>query len=195
LPHRFCKFGAKIFRALLDNCSCVHSICRRCPASPSPVWLRTALHLTLLFVGLLTCQSIRTSSTLTTPELRLHAYGSAHTLDCCAPPATSCEWWSVEPQLTPHPPVVAKSCPNPRAHKAELHCQRGTLVESRPCWQVVPSPSQSPSFLYTSPDKPSQSHSFPPTSPDEHHPTPEPFFQSSLFLFPRFPQHIHLCKK
>ena len=180
MPHRFCKFGAKIFRALLDNCSCVHSICRRCPASPSPVWLRTALYLTLLFVGLLTCQSIRTSSTLTSPELRLHACASARTLDCCALPAPNCECWPAEPQVTPHPPVVAKSYSNPRAYKAEVHYQRGTLVESRPSWQVVPFPSQNPSF--------------PSTSPDEHHPTPEPFFQSSLFQFPQFAQHIHLCE-
>ena len=173
MPHRFCKFGAKIFRALLDNCSCVHSICRRCPASPSPVWLRTALHLTLLFVGLLTCQSIRTSSTLTTPELRLHAYGSARMLDCCALPAAACECWPAELQLTPHPLVVAKSCPNPRAHKAKVHYQQGTLVESTPCCQVVPFPSQIPSFPYSSPAKPSQNPSFPSTSPDEHHPNPE----------------------
>ena len=43
--------------------------------------------------------------------------------------------------------MVATSCSNPRAHKAEVHYQRGTLVESRPCWQVVSFPSQSPSFL------------------------------------------------
>ena len=59
---------------------------------------------------------------------------------------------------------------------------------------MVPFPSQSPSFPYTSPAKPSQTHSFPPTNPDEHHPTPETFFQSSLFPFSRFPQHSHpLC--
>ena len=75
--------------------------------------------------------------------------------------------------------MVANSCPNSRAHKAEVHYQRGTLVQSRPCWQVVPFPSQSPSFPYTSPAKPSQSHSFPPTSPDEHHPTP-PSYSSNL---------------
>jgi len=46
-------------------------LCRR-PVSPPPVWLRTALRLTLLVVDLFTFQSIRTSSTLTTPELRLH---------------------------------------------------------------------------------------------------------------------------
>jgi len=105
--------------------------------------------LTLLLIGLFTCQSIRTSSTLTAPELHLHACGSARTLNYCALPAVTCECWPVEPQLTPHPPVVATSCSNPRAHKAEVHCQRGTLVESRPCWQVVPFPIQSPSFPYT----------------------------------------------
>jgi len=83
--------------------------------------------------------------------------------------------WPADPQLTPHPPVVPKSCSNPRAHKAEVHYQRGTLVESRPCWQVVPFPSPS-SLSHTSPAKPSQSTSFPSTSPHEHHPNPEPFF-------------------
>jgi len=148
-------------RALLNNCSCVHLICCRRPASPSPAWLRTALRLTSLFVGLFTCQSIRTSNTLTAPKLRPHAFSSARTLDCCALPADACECWPAEPLFTPHPPMVAKSCPNPRVHKGEVHYKRGTLVESRPCWQVVPFPSQSPSFPYTSPSKPSQSHSFP----------------------------------
>ena len=37
---------------------------------------------------------------------RLHAFGSARTLDCCALPAATCECWPAEPQLTPHPPVV-----------------------------------------------------------------------------------------
>ena len=104
----------------------------------------------------------------------------ARTLDCCALPAAACKSWPAEPHLMPQPPVVAKSCSNPRAHKAEVHYQRGTLVESRPCWQVVPFPRQSPAF--------------PSTSPDEHHPNPEPFRQSSLFQFPQFPQHIHLCE-
>ena len=125
----------------------------------------------------MTCQSIRTSSSLNAPELRLHARGSARTLDCCALPAAACECWPAEPQLMPHPPVVAKSCSNPCAHKAKVHYQRGTLVESRPCWQVVPFPRQSPAL--------------PSTSQDEHHPNPEPFCQSSLFPFPRFPQHSH----
>jgi len=95
---------------------------------PPPAWLRTALRLTLLLVGLFTCQSIRTSRTLTAPELRLHACASARTLDCCALPAAACECWPAEQQLTPHPPVVTKSCSNPRAHKAEVHYQRGTLA-------------------------------------------------------------------
>ena len=80
-----------------------------------------------LLVGLFTCQSIRTSSTLTAPELRLHACGSAHTLDCCTLPAAACECWPAEPQFTPYPPVVAKSCSDSRAHKAEGHYRRGTL--------------------------------------------------------------------
>jgi len=37
---------------------------------------------------------------------------------------------------------------------------------------------------------PRQSPAFPSRSPDEHHPNPEPFFQSSLFQFPQFPQHM-----
>jgi len=160
-------------RALPDNCSCLHSICCRRPARPPPAWLRTALRLTLFFVGLFTCQSIRTFCTLTAPEFRLHACGSSRTLDCGALPAAACERWPAEPHLMPQPPVVAKSCSNPRAHKAEVHYQRGTLVESRPCWQVVPLPSPA----------------FPPTSPDEHHPDPESLCQSSLFPFPRFFQH------
>ena len=95
-------------RALPENCTCVHSICCGRPASPSPAWFRTALRLTLLFVGLFTCQSIRTSSTLTGPDLRLHACGSVRTLDYCA--LSVCKCWPAEPQVTPHPPVVAKSC-------------------------------------------------------------------------------------
>ena len=162
-------------RARPDNCRCVHSKCSRCRASLSPAWLRTALRLTFLFVGLfrVTCQSIRTFSTLTSPELRLHAGGSARTLDCCALPAAACERWPAAPHLMPKPPVISKSCPNPRAHKAEVHYRRGTLVESRPCWPVVPLPSPV----------------IPPTSPDEHHPDPESFCHSSLLLFPRFSQH------
>jgi len=45
-------------------------------------------------------------------------------------------------QLVPVPFIAGQSCSNLRAHKAEEHRQRGTLVESRPCWQVVPLPSQ-----------------------------------------------------
>jgi len=104
---------------------------------------------------------------------RLHARCSARMFDCCALPAAACECWPAEPHLMPQPPVVAKCCSNPRAHKAKVHYQRGTLVKSRPCWQVVPLPSPA----------------FPPTSPDEHHPDPESLCQSSLFPFPRFSQH------
>jgi len=86
-------------RALPDNYSCVRSICWRSPASPPPAWHRTALCLTLLLVGLFTCQSIRTSSTLNAPELRLYACGSARTLDCHALPAAACECWPAESQL------------------------------------------------------------------------------------------------
>jgi len=162
-------------RAPPDNCSCVHSICCRRPARPSPASLRTALRLTLFFVCLLNCQSIHTFSTLTAPELRLHACGSARTLGCGALTAAVCEHCPVEPHLIPQPPVVAKSCSNPRAHKTEVYYRRGTLVESRPCWQVVPLPSPA----------------FPPTRPDEHLPDPESFCHSSLFPFPPFSQHSH----
>jgi len=141
-------------RALPDNCRCVHSIYCWCPARLPPAWLQTALRLTLLLLSLFTCQSIRTSSTLTSPELRLHACGSARTLDCCVLPVAAYKCWPAEPQLTPNSPVVAKFCSNPRAHKAEVHYQRGTLVESRPCWQVVPK-------AFLSLHKPSQTKSNP----------------------------------
>ena len=111
---------------------------------------------------------------------RLHARSSGRRwknsmFDCCALPAAACECWPAEPQLMPQPPAVAKFCSNPRAHKAEVHYQRGTLVESRPCWQVVSLPSPA----------------FPPTSPDEHHPDPESLCQSSLLPSPRFSPHSH----
>ena len=163
--------------ALPDNCSGLHSNCPRHPASLSPASLRTALRVAFLLVDLSTFQCIRTFSTLTSPSLRLRACDSARTPDCCTLPAAVCARWPAEPHLMPQPPVVAKSCSNPRAHKAEVHYQRGTLIESRPCWQVVPFPCQSPSFLFTSPTKSSQSPSFPSTSPDEHHPNCKPFFQ------------------
>ena len=51
-------------------------------------------------------------------------------------------------------------------------------TKSTPRRQVVPFLSQRPVL--------------PPASPHQHHPTPQPFFQSSLFQFPRFSQHIHL---
>jgi len=40
-------------------------------------------------------------------------------------------------QSVPMPFVAGKSCSNPCAYTAEVHRQRGTLVESKPCWQVV----------------------------------------------------------
>ena len=118
---------------------------------------------------------MRSFSTLTAPELGLHACGSARTLDCCALPAAAYKRWPAEPHLMPQPPVVAKSCSDPRALKAKVHYWRGTLVKSRPCWQVVPLPSPA----------------FPPTCPDEHHPDPQSFCHSSLFPSPRFSQHSH----
>ena len=93
----------------------------------------------------------------------------------------------------------ASVSPNPCVHKTEVHYQRGTLVQSRPCCQVVPFPSQNPSFPYTSPAKPAKTISFLPQAQTNtillHHPTPETFLQFSLFPFSSFPQHIHLCEK
>jgi len=162
-------------RAPPDNCSCVHAICCRRPTRPSPAWIRTALRLTLFFDYLLTCQSIHTFSTLTTPQLRLYACGSARARDCGALTTVACAHCPLEPHLISQPPVVAKSCSNPRAHKGEVHYRRGTLVEPRPCWQVVPLPTPA----------------FPPTRPDQHLPDPESFYHSSLLPFSRFSLHSH----
>jgi len=57
------------------------------------------------------------------------------------------------------------------------------------------SPAKALPFLTQAQPNPAKALPFLHTSPDEHHPNPEPFFQSSLFLFPRFPEHIHLCEK
>jgi len=78
---------------------------------------------------------------------------------CCVPLAAAYECWAAELQLMPQSPALEKSCSNPHAYKAKVHYQRGTLVESRPCWQVVP--LAGPALPYTSPD---EHH----TSPDEH---------------------------
>ena len=61
---------------------------------------------------------------------RLHARGSGRRwtnsmFDCCALPAAACECWPAEPQLMPQPPVVAKSCSNPRAHKQRCTTSEG----------------------------------------------------------------------
>jgi len=71
----------------------------------------------------------------------LHVRGSGRRqkssmFDCCDPPDAACECWTADLQLMSQPPAVENSCSTPRAHKA-VHYQRGTLVESRPCWQVV----------------------------------------------------------
>jgi len=151
-------------RAPPDNCICVHSICGRLPARPSPVWIRTTLRLTLFFGCLLTCHSLHAFSTL----LRLHSCGNARTRDCGALTALACAHCPLEPHLIPQSPAVAKSCSNPRAHKAEVHYRRGTLVESRPCWQVVPLPSPA----------------VPSTRSDEHLSDPESFCHSPSLPFP-----------
>jgi len=69
-----------------------------------------------------------------------------------------------------------------------LHKKKGAPTRPRCTTRVVPFPCQSPAFHYTSLTRPNQSPSFPSTSPDEHHPNPKPFFQTSLFPFPRSPQ-------
>jgi len=66
---------------------------------------------------------------------------------CLALPAAAHVWppaplHLISRQLMPMPFVAEKSCSSPRAYKAEVHRQRGILVESRHCWQVVPLPSQ-----------------------------------------------------
>jgi len=50
-------------------------------------------------------------------------------LDYCALITTTCETWSAELYLMSQPPVVAKSCSNPRVHNVKVYYQRGTLVE------------------------------------------------------------------
>ena len=162
-------------RAPPDNCSCVHSICCRLPARPPPVFIRTALRLTLFFGCLLTCQSVHAFSTPTAPHLRLYSCGNARTRDCGALTALACAHCPLEPHLIPQLPAVAKSCSNPRAHKAEVHYRQGSLVDPRPCWQVVPLPSPA----------------VPSTRSDEHLPDPESFCHSSSLPFPRFSLHSH----
>jgi len=104
---------------------------------------------------------------------------------CCAPLAVAYECWAAELHLMPQPPALEKSCSNLRAHKADVHYQRGTLVESKPCWQVVPLPGPAP--LYTSPDE----HY---TSPDEHEFDFESLCEFSLSLFLRFVLHADLSR-
>jgi len=162
-------------RAPPDNCSCVHSICCRLPARTPPVWIRTALRLTLFFGCLLTCQSVHAFRTPTVPHLRLHSCGNVRTRDCGALTALACAHCSLEPHLIPQLPAVAKFCSNPRAHKAEVHYREGSLVDPRPCWQVVPLPSPA----------------VPSTRSDEHLPDPESFCHSFSLPFPRFSLHSH----
>jgi len=111
---------------------------------------------------------------------------------CYAPLAAAYECWAAELHLMPQPPALGKSCSNPRAYKAEVHYQRGTLVESRPCWQVVPLPS--PAFPPTSPDEHYTSPVEHYTSPDEHESDFEAHCQFSLSRFPRFVLHADLSR-
>ena len=177
-------------RAPPDTCSCVHSICGCLPARPPPVWIRTALRLTPFFGCLLTCHSVHAFST----HLRLHSCGIARSRDCGALTALACAHCPLEPHLIPQSPAVAKSCSNPRAHKAEVHYRRWLNPDLVGKWSHSPA-LPFPQHAQTNPIPfPSQSPAFPSTSPDEHHPNPEPFCQSSLFQFPHFPQHMHLCE-
>ena len=141
----------------------------------------------------------RTYSTLTAPELRLHARGSARTLDCCALPAVTCECRPAEQQLTPHPPVGRKflpksSCPQGRsALPARELGSIQTLLASGP----LPQPK---SFL--SIHKPSETQSK--TFLSSHEPRRTPSYSTILLLKPssnslysrslHFP-NIHLCEK
>ena len=140
-------------RAPNHSCSWVHSICGRLPARPPPVCIRSVLRLTLFFVLLLICHSVHALNTL----LRLHPCINARTRDCGALTASACARCLLEPHLIPLSPAVVKSCPNPRTHKVEVHYRQGTLVESRPCWPVVPLPTPS----------------VPPTRSDEHFSDPD----------------------
>ena len=158
-------------RAPPDNYSSVHSICGRLPARPPPVCIRTGLRLTLFFGCLLTCHSVHVLRTL----LRLHSCGNARTRDRGALTASACARCLLEPHLISQSPAVAKSCPNPRAHKAEVHYRRGTLVESRPCWQVVPLPSPA----------------VPPTRSDEHFSDPDYFCHSPSLPAPHLSLYSH----
>ena len=121
-------------RAPPDNCSFVHSICSRLSACLPPVCVRTAMRSPLFLGCLLIYHFVHAFST----PLRLHSCGNARTRNCGALTALACARCPLEPHLISQSPAVAKSCPNPRAHKAEVHYRRGTLEESTPCWQVVP---------------------------------------------------------
>jgi len=158
-------------RAPPDNCRCVHSICCRLPARSPPFWIRTALRLTLFFGCLLTCRSVHAFNT----HLRLHSCGIVRTRDCGALTVLACAHCPLEPHLIPQSPAVAKSCSNPRAHKAEVYYRQGSLVDPRPCRQVVRLPSPS----------------VPSTRSDEHLSDPESFSYSSSLPFPRFSLHSH----
>jgi len=102
---------------------------------------------------------------------------------CCAPLAAAYECWTAELHLMPQPPALEKSCSNPRAHKAEKHYQRGTLVESRLCWQVVPLPGPALPYTYTSPDEHYANPEEHYTSPDEHESDFESLCQFPLSRF------------
>jgi len=68
---------------------------------------------------------------------RRPALHCARARDCGALTAVVCAHCPLEPHLIFQLPVVAKSCSNPRAHKAEVHYRQGSLVDPRPCWQVL----------------------------------------------------------
>ena len=69
------------------------------------------------------------------------------------------------------------------------------LVPTRPRCTTSEGPWLNPALVGKWFHSPTKTLPFLHTSPDEHHPNPEPFVQSSLIPFPRFPSHIHLCEK
>ena len=91
---------------------------------------------------------------------RLHARCSARMFDCCALPAAACECWPAEPHLMPQPPVIAKSCSNPRAHKAEVpYRDRGGPIPQTKSFLSLHKPSQTQPKPFLSFHKPRRTQS------------------------------------
>ena len=165
-------------RALPDNCSCVHSICCR---HPVPLLSGSALPCALLYCSLasshtnlyahlplslhpnFTCMHVAVYARSTAPPCLL-LLANVGLLSRSSRPT---HLWSQNPA---HILVPTR----PRCTTSEGPWLNPDLVGK---WSH--SPAKALSFL----QKPSQNPSFPSTSPVEHHPNPEPFFQSSLFQF------------